>query len=268
MTISRTAILKNFSIGFLPILIFLITDMYYGVVTGIIVALIFGLAEFVFIYIKNKKIEKFIIFDIGLLIVFGLVSLLLENEFFFKIKPAVFEFILVIILSIHGFTNKPVLLMMAKRYMPKIEFQPAQMHIMKALTQIISIVFLVHTILIIWSAWYWSKEAWAFISGGLFYIIFGLIFVGQLVYSRYFRKRMTSREEWFDIVDKNGHVLGKAPRSQVHGNPKLIHPTVHVHVFNKKGLLFLQKRIQTKDLYPGRWDTAVGGHISSGESVQ
>jgi len=268
MSFSKNELIKNFSIGFLPIVIFLIAEMYFGVVIGIIVALIFGVAEFIFLYIKNNKVEKFIIFDIGLLIVFGSVSLLLENDFFFKIKPAVFEFILVVVLAIHGFTDKPVLLMMGKRYLPKMEFQPAQLQVMKTLTQIMTIVFLIHTILIVWSAWYWSKEAWAFISGGLFYVIFGLIFVGQFIYARIFKKQRMAKEEWFDIVDNNGNVLGKAPRSQIHGNPKLIHPTVHVHVFNKKGLLFLQKRVQTKDLYPGRWDTAVGGHVSSGESVQ
>jgi len=74
-------------------------------------------------------------------------------------------------------------------------------------------------------------------------------------------------EEWFDIVDEKGTVIGKAPRSYIHQNPKLIHPVVHVHVFNQKGHLFLQKRIETKDLFPGYWDTAVGGHISAGETV-
>ncbi len=48
----------------------------------------------------------------------------------------------------------------------------------------------------------------------------------------------------------------------------LLHPVVHFHLFNEKGELFLQKRAKTKDLLPGKWDTAVGGHISPGESVE
>ena len=268
MNLSKKDIIKNFSIGFFPIVIFLVAEIYYGVLTGIIVALAFGLAEFLFLYIKNKKIEKFILFDIGLLIIFGAVSVLLKNEFFFKIKPAVFEFIIVVILSVHGFTNRPLMLMIAKRYMSDMHFQPLQLKLIKTLSRILAAVFLIHILLIVWSAWFWSEEAWAFVSGGLFYIIFGLFFVAQIIYSRFIKKKLLIREEWFDIVDKNGKILGKAPRSQIHGNPKLIHPTVHIHVFNKKGLLFLQKRVQSKDLYPGRWDTSVGGHVSSGESVQ
>lgn len=268
MNLTKNDIFKNFTIGFIPIIIFLVADFIYGAMAGILIALIFGITEFIIIYIKNRKIEKFIIFDIGLMILFGLVSLLLENEFFFEIKPAVIEFIIVIILTIHGFSNKPLLLILGKRYMPDIKMQPVQLNMLKKMARLMSVIFLMHTILIVWSALYWSKEAWAFISGGLFYIIFGLLFLAQMIYLRFFKKKKGVTEEWFDIVDRNGKILGKAPRSQIHGNPSLIHSTIHVHVFNDKGLLFLQKRVQSKDLYPGRWDTAIGGHVSSGESIQ
>jgi isopentenyldiphosphate isomerase len=47
-----------------------------------------------------------------------------------------------------------------------------------------------------------------------------------------------------------------------------LHPVVHLHVFNSKGELYLQKRPEWKDIQPGKWDTAVGGHIDLGESVE
>jgi isopentenyldiphosphate isomerase len=43
---------------------------------------------------------------------------------------------------------------------------------------------------------------------------------------------------------------------------------VHLHVFNKKGQLYLQKRALSKDVQPGKWDTSVGGHVNSGEDIQ
>ena len=43
---------------------------------------------------------------------------------------------------------------------------------------------------------------------------------------------------------------------------------VHLHVFNSRGELYLQKRPEWKDIQPGKWDTAVGGHIDLGESVE
>ena len=75
-------------------------------------------------------------------------------------------------------------------------------------------------------------------------------------------------EELFPIVDEQGNSIGEAPRSVCHdGKSKLLHPVVHLHLFNSAGDLFLQKRSINKDIQPGKWDTSVGGHISPGESV-
>ncbi len=76
-------------------------------------------------------------------------------------------------------------------------------------------------------------------------------------------------EEIFPIVDEAGNTIGEAPRSVCHdGKSKLLHPVVHLHLFSSDGRLYLQKRGSMKDILPGRWDTAVGGHISPGESVE
>ena len=47
----------------------------------------------------------------------------------------------------------------------------------------------------------------------------------------------------------------------------LLHPVVHLHVFNPQGDLYLQHRAKWKTVQPDRWDTATGGHIGFGESV-
>jgi len=72
--------------------------------------------------------------------------------------------------------------------------------------------------------------------------------------------------ELFDIVDDNDRVIGTAPRSACHGNPRLVHRAVHVLVINATGELLLQKRSPRKDIQPGKWDTSVGGHLEPGEA--
>lgn len=74
-------------------------------------------------------------------------------------------------------------------------------------------------------------------------------------------------EEYLEIVNNGGEVVGYALRSEVHGNPSLIHRVVHVLVFNEKRELLLQKRSQNKDVAPGKWDTSVGGHVGIGEDL-
>ncbi|RHJ84403.1 NUDIX domain-containing protein [Parabacteroides sp. AM08-6] len=76
------------------------------------------------------------------------------------------------------------------------------------------------------------------------------------------------KEEWFPLVNEEGETIGKATRRECHSGSKILHPVVHLHIFNDTGELYLQKRSMTKDIQPGKWDTAVGGHIDYGEKVE
>ena len=73
--------------------------------------------------------------------------------------------------------------------------------------------------------------------------------------------------EMFPLVDESGAVIGSATRGKCHDGSKLLHPVVHLHVFDHNGRLYLQKRPEWKDIQPGKWDTAVGGHIDFGEDT-
>jgi isopentenyldiphosphate isomerase len=75
-------------------------------------------------------------------------------------------------------------------------------------------------------------------------------------------------EERFPLVNGKGEVTGCAFRSECHNGSKLLHPVVHLHVFNKKGEILLQKRSMNKDIQPGKWDTSVGGHVDYGETIE
>ncbi len=74
------------------------------------------------------------------------------------------------------------------------------------------------------------------------------------------------QEEMFPLVDEEGNVVGEALRSVCHNGSKLLHPVIHLHIFNSEGELFLQKRSATKDIQPNKWDSSVAGHIDLGES--
>lgn len=76
-------------------------------------------------------------------------------------------------------------------------------------------------------------------------------------------------EEFFEIIDDaTGLVIGRALRKVCHGDPSLIHRSVHVAVYHPDGRILLQKRSMAKDIQPGKWDTAVGGHLNPGEDYE
>lgn len=77
-----------------------------------------------------------------------------------------------------------------------------------------------------------------------------------------------SRVELFPVVTELGVVVGQVTRTDAHGGTGLLHPVVHLHILDREGRLYLQRRSFGKDLLPGYWDTAVGGHVTYGELAQ
>ncbi|MGM9763797.1 MAG: NUDIX domain-containing protein [Candidatus Cryptobacteroides sp.] len=74
-------------------------------------------------------------------------------------------------------------------------------------------------------------------------------------------------QEFFPVVEASGEVVGRATRAYCHSGSKLLHPVVHLHIIDRYSRIYLQKRSMKKDIAPGLWDTAVGGHVDYGESL-
>lgn len=73
--------------------------------------------------------------------------------------------------------------------------------------------------------------------------------------------------EWLPVIDENAFVIGRATRSYCHSGAKPLHPVIHIHIIDRFSRIYLQKRSAKKEIQPGKWDTAVGGHLSYGEGV-
>ena len=78
---------------------------------------------------------------------------------------------------------------------------------------------------------------------------------------------MDNQLERFPIVDEDGNVTGSISRGQAHDGTRILHPVMHLHLFDSQGRLYLQQRPTWKDIQPGKWDTATGGHVDYGERV-
>lgn len=264
---SRTELLKKLLPGFIPLFVFIAADEIWGTKIGLFVAVGVGIAEMLWVGFREKRFDKFILFDTLLLVVLGAVSIWLDNDIFFKLKPGLIELILVAVLAVSAFSSVNIIGLMGQRYLKDTRLNEAQMSQMRKSLKYLFYIFTVHTALVFYSAFYMSKAAWVFISGGLFYILFGVYFVFELL-RRKRNQKLLANEEWVPLVDESGNVHGSAPRSQVHNGSKLLHPVVHLHVINRNKAILLQKRPMSKQIQPGKWDTAVGGHISAGETLE
>jgi isopentenyldiphosphate isomerase/intracellular septation protein A len=264
---NRRKLLLQLLPGFIPLFAFIIADEVWGTNIGLIVAIASGVIELTYYWVRDRKFDKFILLDTALIVVLGLVSILLKNDVFFKIKPALIGLLMCSFLGISVFTPSNILMNMSKRYMKGIEMNDKQYLQFKKSMKIMFWLFTGYTVLVFYSVWFMSKEAWAFISGGFFYILFGAYFLYEFLKSRFLHRKLM-KEEWLPLVNMKGEIVGKAPRSACHSDKNYLHPVIHLHVINNKGEIFLQKRPAHVKVQPDKWDTAVGGHILYGENIE
>ena len=216
----RSDLIKKLLPGFIPLFVFIAADEIWGTKVGLIVALVIGIMELGYTFIKEKRFDKFILLDTSLLIVLGGISILLDNDIFFKIKPAIIEAIMCVILAVSAFTRIDIVGGMSQRYMKGLEMSDEVQKKFKKTLKTMFWIFTAHTLLVVYAAFFMSKEAWAFISGGLFYILFAIYFLYEFFQQKRKAKNAVVErfedEEWLPVVDEEGKIVGKALRSACH----------------------------------------------------
>jgi isopentenyldiphosphate isomerase len=70
-----------------------------------------------------------------------------------------------------------------------------------------------------------------------------------------------------DWIDEAGATLESLPRAEIRRR-NLPHRVTATFVLHPDGRLFVHRRTETKDVYPGLYDVAVGGTVVSGETFE
>jgi isopentenyldiphosphate isomerase len=78
---------------------------------------------------------------------------------------------------------------------------------------------------------------------------------------------MDPGNELVDVVDDGNEVVGVVPRRTVK-DENLLHRCTYVFVLNAAGELYVHRRTETKDVYPGFYDVGAGGVNAAGESYE
>ena len=170
--------------GLLPLAAFIIADSCFGTKAGLAVGCALGVLEFVWILAREKRADLFVLFDIALIIIFSAVSFLLNSDVFFKLKPAVPEAVFCVILGVSAFTPANLMQAMSARYLKGMTMTPAASHAMRRGSAVLFALMSAHTALIVYAAYRMSTAAWGFISGALFYIVFGVYVAGTFAAGR------------------------------------------------------------------------------------
>ena len=74
-------------------------------------------------------------------------------------------------------------------------------------------------------------------------------------------------DEIVQIVDDENRPVGAAPRRRMRAEV-LPHRATYIFVMDGGGRILVQRRTDTKDLFPGYYDLAAGGVVAAGESYE
>ncbi len=215
------SLLKSLASGFIPLLVYIGAELIFGETVGLLAGLGMGILEFAISLAREKKADLFIAADTLLLASAGLLSLLLRNQLFFRLKPALIEALLAIALAALLLLPGEVLRRYMGHQVKGLNLDESAMPALRRSLAMLVAVLAIHAALTAWAAFAASTALWGFVSGGLLYIMLGLAFLGQWISARRTVKVETKPEKSFLwsllILDREGHIL--AEKSSV--DPKL-----------------------------------------------
>jgi isopentenyldiphosphate isomerase/intracellular septation protein A len=300
MNLSR--ILKSLLPSFIPLIAYVLVDTFLGEKIGLYAGIGIGVVEFVVVLIRDRKPDPFVAADTLLLALAGVISLISDNDIWFKLKPAVIELVFSASFALLLVLPERYLKAYMERQLKGFEFPDSTLPAMRKSLGAMLAILAVHAGLTAWSAVALSTKAWGFISGVLLYILFGVFALAEFLYARVKGRKLRDSagaargEALLPIVDETGKVTGQAPERLCHSGSfaavdapaagiavsanapggaaagqHLLHPAYRLFVVDDRGRLFLRRPVAgAAAAAPAAtsWDVALSRHIEVGEGLE
>jgi len=172
-------------IQMLPLLVFVVVDaIFNNIMISIISAIIFAVGQMLFTYARTGTFDYFILVDVVLIAGLGVISIVLKNDLFFKMKPLIIEGIAVLFFAALILLPDRILSGYFSRYMPEGFLNEKTIPLLKTMMIWMSGYTLLHMAAIWYTALYSSRKTWAFVSGPGYYLVFIPVMVWVLVKRR------------------------------------------------------------------------------------
>jgi intracellular septation protein A len=167
--------------GFLPLIIYVVAEEFWGETVGLAAGIACGMVEFLVFAVRERRVDWLTLLDTVLLAAMGGVSLLLKDDVFFRIKPAAVEALFAALVGISAFGPRNLLMgkTLAKLRSEGLELGLAEQNLRGMMVGLF-LLLVVHVSLTAAAALWWSREVWLFVSGGLFYLLLGLWAAGVI----------------------------------------------------------------------------------------
>ena len=178
------SLLKFAANNFGPLIVFYLSNHFYGIKFAIAVSVTYSIADVVYQKIKKRPVSTFFLFSAGVTLVFGAVDLYLARSVLFNYEPAITNFITALFFLYGAFKEKPLIQEFAERQKKEsISSTPDRVYFFRVFTLIWSGYFFLKAGFYIWlAAQSMSLDRMIMIrsavGGGSLYAMIGLSFVG------------------------------------------------------------------------------------------
>lgn len=253
----------------LPIVVYFVAEWLLGPLYAMAIAIATTLIFAVVDFFKTGRIAASHISDIIIIVVFGLIEYYFASQqgILYIVTPIMIAALL--FLALH--TRFNIFASMGGGMLGMLLRNPYNRYNIRRTMRRMILWCFVMAFAYYYSLSYPETKLALWINDYMLFTVFLGYIATEIVVSRITRHKYKNCE-WVPIVDEktSDHeckIVGQAPRPLVHNGSHWLHPVVHLHVIDN-GRLLLQLRPNTKKIQPGKWDTAVGGHIVSGEDIQ
>lgn len=162
-----------FLIQLLPLLVFIIVDgLFSNTVYSIISAIAVAVVYMVYTFLKTGNTDYMILIDVALITVLGVISIVVKNDIFFKLKPAIIDAIAILFLIGLSFASDNFILSYFGRFLPNNSMlTPEFIPFLKKMFIFFSFYIVLHIAAVWYTAIYSSRKVWAIVSGpGIFFL--------------------------------------------------------------------------------------------------
>lgn len=178
--------------GLLPIIGFTVAEEMYGPIWGIVAGMIFGIGEILWEYFSVKKVSTITWATNFLILALGGLALAANDGLWFKLQPAIIEFVFGGALFFSVFKGKSLLLLLAEKQGTSVS--ESALSFFTGLTFRLGVFFWIHAGLATWAALAWSTPAWAMLKGVGLTVSLLLYMGAEILWQRYKVARRASTQ--------------------------------------------------------------------------
>lgn len=256
-------------IHFLPLIVFMVVDDFWGLGAAWLASLAVCLLLFVYIYFGYRKITKWFLFSIFIYAATALLSTLIPNDLIpihFRSLETEYIVLVVFVLSLV--------------FRPKIESFISQQNkkmlpMVNNLNELFRMIWILGGLILLYVHFYLffryflgagNENVFNFIHTGYLLVLFLILFF-EIIRVTVIRIRLL-REEWWPIVNEQGKMIGSIHhQASLADEKKYTHPVVRLMLIDNNRI-FLKKRKSDDLLFPGMWDTTLCSHVKVTEKVE